>query len=252
MATIGGSNIVKSGLVLDLDAANARSYPGSGTTWRDVSGNDRNGTLVSGSAFSNANQGSIVFNITTSYVDMNNNANPLLSSTGNWTINCFVNEPNYSYVAAGTGTNTIITQRIAAANNGRMHCSTSGSRTLMFLGNTGSFSSNTITGSIPLNNNTTYMLTYSRTSATIYTMYVNGVLDTTFTDTGTRNILQCGNIIGNSNNDGISYNSFQPLVLNAYQNAMSGSIYMIQIYNRALSASEILQNYNAQKSRFGL
>jgi hypothetical protein len=69
MASIGGSNIVKSGLVLSLDAANARSYPGSGTTWRDLSGNSNNGTLTSGPTFSSSNVGIIQIPLNTSYVD---------------------------------------------------------------------------------------------------------------------------------------------------------------------------------------
>ena len=42
------TSIVRDGLVLHLDAANKKSYPGSGTVWSDLSGNDRNGTLLNG------------------------------------------------------------------------------------------------------------------------------------------------------------------------------------------------------------
>jgi hypothetical protein len=64
MATIGGSNIVTSGLILSLDAANSRSYPGSGTTWSDLSGNGNTGTLTNGPTFSN---NSLVFDGTNDY-----------------------------------------------------------------------------------------------------------------------------------------------------------------------------------------
>jgi len=69
MASIGGSNVVKSGLVLSLDAANARSYPGSGTAWTDLSGNSNNGTLTSGPTFSSSNVGIIQIPLSTAYVD---------------------------------------------------------------------------------------------------------------------------------------------------------------------------------------
>ena len=55
MATIGGSNIVTDGLVLSLDAANRRSYPGSGTAWSDMAGNNNIGTLTNGPTFNSAN-----------------------------------------------------------------------------------------------------------------------------------------------------------------------------------------------------
>ncbi len=68
MATIGGSNIVRSGLVLELDAANARSYVSGSTVWRDVSGTNISGSLTNGPTFNSANGGSIVFNGSNQYV----------------------------------------------------------------------------------------------------------------------------------------------------------------------------------------
>lgn len=56
-----GASIVRNGLVLHLDAANPKSYPGSGTAWKDLSGNGNNGTLVNGVGYNSANNGSMVF-----------------------------------------------------------------------------------------------------------------------------------------------------------------------------------------------
>ena len=53
--------IVRDGLVLYLDAANIKSYPGSGTTWTDISGKDYDGTLINGPTFSSDNLGCVVF-----------------------------------------------------------------------------------------------------------------------------------------------------------------------------------------------
>ena len=71
-----GASIVRNGLVLYLDAANPKSYPGSGTTWKDLSGNGNNGTLVNGPTFNSANGGSIVFDGTNDYVITTNLLNP--------------------------------------------------------------------------------------------------------------------------------------------------------------------------------
>ena len=60
MAFGNGPSIVTNGLVLSLDAADRNSYPGSGTTWRDLSGRDNNGTLINGPTFDSANGGNIV------------------------------------------------------------------------------------------------------------------------------------------------------------------------------------------------
>ena len=61
MSVAYNASIVTNGLVLALDAANPKSYPGSGTTWTDLSGSRNNGTLTNGPTFSSANNGSIVF-----------------------------------------------------------------------------------------------------------------------------------------------------------------------------------------------
>jgi hypothetical protein len=61
MTCISGANIVEDGLVLHLDAANSRSYSGTGTIWKDLSGNSNNGTLVNGVGYSSDNNGAMVF-----------------------------------------------------------------------------------------------------------------------------------------------------------------------------------------------
>lgn len=63
--------IVTDGLVLCLDAANPKSYPGSGTAWMDLSGNGNNGTLTNGPTYNSGNKGSIVFDGVNDYVRTN-------------------------------------------------------------------------------------------------------------------------------------------------------------------------------------
>ena len=69
-----GPKIVTNGLVLYLDAANKKSYPGTGTTWTDLSGLGNNGTLTNGPTFNSANGGSIVFDGVDDYVSVANNS----------------------------------------------------------------------------------------------------------------------------------------------------------------------------------
>ena len=70
MAGFSGPNIIENGLVLALDAADKNSYVGSGTSWKDLSGNANNGTLTNGPTFSNVNGGVIVLDGTDDYVSL--------------------------------------------------------------------------------------------------------------------------------------------------------------------------------------
>ena len=74
MSLSRGPKTITNGLVLYLDAANKKSYPGSGATWTDLSGNSNTGTLTNGPTFSAANMGSILFDGTNDYVDCGNNS----------------------------------------------------------------------------------------------------------------------------------------------------------------------------------
>jgi len=79
MAIHRGPKIITNGLILCLDAASTKSYPGSGTTWFDRSGNGNNGVLTNGPTFSSTNGGSIVFDGTNDYVQV---AGSVTISTG--------------------------------------------------------------------------------------------------------------------------------------------------------------------------
>ncbi len=67
-----GPNIITDGLVLHLDAANTKSYPGSGNTWFDLSGNGNDGTLVNGVTRSNNNSGVMDFDGSDDYITLGN------------------------------------------------------------------------------------------------------------------------------------------------------------------------------------
>ena len=86
MGLIHSPRIVTDGLVLYLDAANNRSYPGTGTTWSDLVGSN-NGTLNNGPTFSGANGGSIVFDGSDDYINMGD----ILSAPSSLSIFSWVN-----------------------------------------------------------------------------------------------------------------------------------------------------------------
>ena len=103
--------IVTNGLILNLDASNTSSYPGTGTVWTDLSGQNNNGTLVNGVGYSSVNGGTLTFDGVNDYVNMGNIFN---FGTGDFTYEVVVLYNNLTSNASGatigkdnySGTNT--------------------------------------------------------------------------------------------------------------------------------------------------
>ena len=212
-----GPNIVRDGLVLALDAGAVRSYPGSGTTWYDLSGNGNNSTLTNGPTFSN---GSIVFDGVDDYSVGSGQLGQdctmeiwISSSDYNGNIPFCVDGNNYA-----SGPNIYFTSGIIAWNTGN--------------GGTNSFSNSSYPDSgwhnIVITNE------YNVTAK----LYIDG------SEIGTASSLDATTTGTNKVWIGRWHGS------EAYNQA--ASIKSARIYNRALSATEVQQNYNATKSRFGL
>ena len=220
----GTGRIVTNGLVLSLDAADRNSYPGSGTTWIDMSGNNNNGVISGTATFNSANGGSLVFG-TNTYVIVNNNAN-ILNKTA-YTKCCWL------YITAFVGFNN----NLISGDNNAPHAfwlfETSNLRAGHGSGNIALYQLVVSTTSLSLN--TWYFGAVTFNTTTGWALYVNGVLESTNASTA--------QYTGNDNIQVASYN---------VGNFLSGRIACASVYNRALSAAEVLQNYNAQKSRFGL
>lgn len=215
-----GSSIVRSGLVLHLDAANPKSYPGSGTVWRDLSGLGNNGTLVNGVGYNNANNGSIVFDGVNDYSTVS--YNPVFRLLTSTTINFWyypVTSSGYMLGYAKSGwTGYII-----------------GPTGINYSGQSGS---NDFSRSITSTLNQWQMFTWviDRTS-NIYTTYQNSIQ--------TNN----GSITHPSVSDVTSlYIGARGVPDNFYNGRVSNLIY----YNRALSAAEIKQNFEALRGRYGI
>jgi len=237
MSTLsGGPNIVTDGLVLHLDAANTKSYPGSGTTWNDLSRGGNNGTLTNGPTYSTANGGSIVFDGVNDFVGSFTSLNLL----NNITVQCwfsFINIPSGTSFRGIVGDwNTVDNTRSWLLTKFNTNNTIS-----FFLNSTGISSTNIPTGQKNINSTTLIVPNVKYYASGVYngntmSIYVNGVLENSTNYSS--NIFQ-GTLLrlGNFSNTGFFSNS---------------NIYQTSIYNRALTPQEILQNYNATKTRFGL
>ena len=204
--------IVKDGLVLDLDAAKRESYLGTGTRWSDISGNGYFGTLVNGVGYSSLNGGSLSFDGTDDIVNLSN-----VVTTNRFTLNMWIYP-----IPSSDNYGTLFAQASSAG--------------IFYLG-----SSKKITYyTTPTDRVTTAALIENRWNNVVVinnggniSFYINSVLDaSTFSSVNGFTAAMIGN-------DNISEN-------------FKGNISIINLYNRVLSASEVLQNYNATKGRFGL
>ena len=220
-----GPTIIKEDLVLHLDAANTKSYVSGSATWYDLSGNNNTGTLASGSAFSSANGGSIVLDGVDDYISISQNINP-----PNITLEFFykasVSSP-YEYLIS----------------NARDCCGTYNGYELLIFNGVPRFSIWNST-QFGLNGTTTLTNQIYHIAATYdgfqLKIYQNSVLTSTANST-----LGIGS--SPSFNLAIGGMGINPAFYN-----LTGNIYIGRVYNRALTAAEVAQNFNATKGRFGL
>jgi hypothetical protein len=239
MGTLAGNyygGIVKDGLVLMLDAAKKDSYDRLGTTWRDISWNGNNGTLINSPVFNGDNGGYINFDGTNEYANLNNNNAsvnvPLNHSLCVW---CRPKGPgtdsdNAWVIMRGGDTSPFIEWGIAfEANNMRFRILN------------GASDSSVTYVSQPINSvsyNNWYQVCFS-ISSTNRVLYINGS--------------QVGNQLGSFSLQSKSYSVRTNIARwgNAtFLRQFNGDISLIQLYHKTLSASEILQNYNATKGRY--
>jgi hypothetical protein len=233
--------IVRDGLVLCLDAANPRSYPKSGTTWSDLAGaND--GTLTNGPTFDADDKGSIVFDGSNDYVYVSTSDDLNFAGESNITISCWVK------MNSRNDLNTFIMWEDRVNLNGRelrIGCSVNDGYQCLFQffkspgGNSNSVSAKGTTSLLA----NVYYSAVGTFNGSIICLYLNGSLEGTTNVTGTIQPPEAG-----TNARWI----FGAGELNESDRFLNGNMSNVSIYNRALTASEVLQNYNATRGRYGI
>ena len=222
MGIARGPKIVTSGLLLALDAADKLSYPGSGTTWRNLASNNFNCTLTNGPTFSGANMGSIVYD----GVDDSATCSLVTSDANNVTMESWFKATTLpgdrGLMLNGNGGSSGYGLQFGA-------CGTAGTTLYVFFGGV---SCNVVSYGT-LVTNTWYQAVYTRTTSPGISniLYINGISRST-------------NTSSNPNAPAGTTSIGDP--------GYPGYISIARIYNRALTATEVLQNYNATKNRYGL
>ncbi len=215
---------VTDGLVLCLDAANRKSYPGSGTTWTDLSGRGNNGTLTNmdGTNYSSANGGSLTFDGTNEYISTNYS----IGTVSQQTISCWISKTNlqYSFILSSSASiyygleiyPTTIYVNIGSNLYGQVSYDINGYQNIVF----------TYDGSQTGNSNR-------------LKIYLNGNLQTlSFTGSIPSSVSNVPTLDIGKRSWATRY--------------ADGRVSQVSIYNRALSAAEIQQNFNALRSRFSI
>jgi hypothetical protein len=234
---------VNTGLLFYIDGSSKASYPGTGTTVFDLSGNSRNGTMTNGVGFSSDASGCFTFDGTNDYINF---PYALTTSTTNeHTLSVWFNWDGAgggsdgrrflieSYRTDNVGTpwqfSLWVQSSAQAASVPRMQLSSSPYQNLV---------ANT---TISSNNWYNITVVYNRNDLYGVKVYVNGVLDG-----------QGVTVNNNTNYDGFNVGSYRGTSGVADNRWFSGKISEMKIYNRALTQSEILQNFNYSRIRHGI
>jgi hypothetical protein len=227
---LSDNRIVRNGLVLYLDAGNRNSYPGTGTTWFDLSGGGSNGTLTNGPTYNSSNLGSIVFDGVNDGVQLagtNFSLNQMTISA--WTFSSNFNQSGFVFEKT---TNGSVNTQYSLFYNGdnTIYYRTYGLSTL-------DLNVNTTTAGIINNRWNNIVATWDGTNKRIY---ANGLLKAT-----------SANLTGS-----VTPNTTGAAFIGIYGNfagyPFNGRISLVKLYNRALTATEITRNYDTLRGRFGL
>jgi hypothetical protein len=225
MSYANGPRIVTDGLVLHLDAANRKSYPGSGSTWYDLSGQNNHGS-INNCTFAN---GTCYFDGTNDYISCSHSSS--LSISSQITIEYSV-KPTWA-----TNYTPIIGKRDSSNTNSENYLTwVGGDKLLDYMARPTSDRRPLFNGSSYFSANNWYIIqVVSNTSNTVYA-YVNGQLKASSTSGG----------LGATNTSSFMIGAVPGTILG------DGYIGYVKIHNKALTQNELLQNYNALKGRFEL
>lgn len=231
-AGVPAASVITTNLLVYYDAGNSSSYSGSGTSWYDLSGNGKTATLTNGPTYTSSDGGAIQFDGTNDYVVV-----PQFNdSTSDFTIEAWVrtatigadNKTIWGHHTSGYG------PRIEIDGSTYGH-----NRQIRFLHgtNTAWYWTEDYTGSI-ISDNAWYHIaaTWSGTGDNYARIYVNSTEENSAYHSGTY---------------ATSLNAVPSIGSSAGQ-YWPGRVAIVRFYTAALSATEVAQNYNAEKSRFGM
>ena len=220
MSAIAGPSVPLNGMVLHLDAADQNSYPGSGTSWFDLSGQNNTGVLTSGPTYSSENNGAIVFDGSNDLVVVNSLTSIMPTAA-------------YTKIVWFFLTSYLTNNNIISGYDGQHAFWMSASNTLRAGHGNVSFSTVVTTTTIALN--TWYCGAVTFNTTTGWRLYLNGSLENT--NASTTSFIGNGDILLGSYGGG---------------NLLTGRISNASVYNRVLTDAEIRQNFNALRGRFGI
>jgi len=211
--------IITNGLTLQLDASDSTSYPGSGTTWFDLAGTQQNITLVGTPTYTSTAPSYFTFNGST---QRGSGAGAVLSTTT-------YTKSVWFYLNA-LADNNLVSSDVGGhfmffAGSNKLYCGHANWSVYTAFPSNANFSLSTWYNAT---------LTFNTTDGMV--LYINGSQDSTYT----------------ANKTAHSGNSSTNIAAFGAGNLLNGRIAKVYCYNRSLTAAEVLQNYNADKAKFGL
>ena len=216
--------IVTDGLVLCLDAANLKSYPANGVTWNNLIFNTPNGILINGPVFSNLYGGEFINDNLNDYINTN-----FTMGVSNFTISIWGRRTSVNYWSP------LWASEVWNNSTGYLGYLDSPT-TIFFQRASGSSISATVT-----NSNLPSLYTFSLNSSGAAKIYQNNSLIASGSITLATSIEKTIKLNTRHTNDGSSVTDTR-----------FGNIYAFNYYNRVLSDSEVIQNFNALRGRFGI
>jgi hypothetical protein len=233
----GAQPIVTDGLVFAVDAANKDSYSGSGTVWKDLSGNGNDGTLTNGPTFDSGNGGSIVFDGTNDYVELPYdtywNSNVFGTAT-NFTLECWYKPDlfmNWDTIIEKSSSSGYYSESEGPA----IWTNVSGIQGVFSSGVNGNPGGSYVIISYPTTTLKWYHITFTGDETTLR-LYVDGIQRNTGA-ISSRTVAVENGLVG------------PRFGRRAY---MDGKLSIARFYTRGITSTEVLQNYNALKGRFNL
>ena len=233
MALAHSPRIVTDGLVLCLDAGNTKSYSGSGTAWTDLSGKGNNGTLVNGVGYNSSNGGSLTFDGSNDHISIPYDASLKPTTAITMEAFCYIQNNGASWISL-----------IQYPQNSSSHTPPSYFDWAIYLNMSSRYLHTRIDGEgVSSSNNVwnfnewTYVAITFENQSVKY--YVNG------------------NSVGSSSisKTSIVYDANNPVYIGKNASGTEqheGKLGNVKVYNKALSASEIQQNFNALRGRYGI